>query len=303
MIEQVTRLPVPLSGGHETSARGFWYSWPSEPLLVLAIFSAVAVYVIGRARLHAEAPAYPLPIWRAACYGAGVFAFALALLSPIAAYSERLFSMHMVQHLLLLLVAPPLILLGMPFLPALWALPKSSRKTVGGWLQPGKPLAYLRRWLALPIVALACYVVTVAMWHIPVFYDAAQGRTFTHDLEHLMFYSTALLYWWPIVSLGTAHTRLTPGWALPYLVPPFLEGLLIGALLAFSSEPLYSTYAELDHQPVWGLNWLDDQELGGLIMWVPGGMFFLIPLLGILSQLLHDNEQDTSQPHSSASVG
>lgn len=231
----------PMSGGHEASSRGFWFSWPSEPLLVLGIFAAVAIYVIGRSRLHAEAPTYPLQRWRTACYFGGVFAFSLALLSPIAAYSEQLFSMHMVQHLLLLLVAPPLILLGLPFLPALWALPKSTRKTVGRWFRPGHPLASARRWISLPIVAVACYVVTVAIWHIPVFYDAAQGRTVTHDLEHLMFYGAALLYWWPIVTPRTARPQLGPGMALPYLLPPFLEGMLIGALLTFSEEPLYTT--------------------------------------------------------------
>lgn len=259
---------------------------------MLAIFTAVVVYIIGRSRLQAEAPAYPLPIWRVACYFGGVLAFSLALLSPITAYSEQLFSMHMVQHLLLLLVAPPLILLGLPFLPALWALPKSTRKTVGRWFRPGHPLGMMRRWLSLPVVAVVCYVVTVAFWHIPVFYDAAQGRTFTHDLEHLMFYGTAMLYWWPIVAPRSAHSSLGPGWAIPYLLPPFLEGLFIGALLTFSSEPLYSTYAELAEQPIWGLDRLDDQELGGLIMWVPGGMFFLIPLIGVLSRLLHDDEAE-----------
>ncbi len=244
----------PLSGGHDISDRGFWYSWPIEPLLAFVLVVAVGIYVIGRGRLQREAPAYPLPAWRAVCYFGGVAAMAAALFSPIAAYSEYLFSMHMVQHLLLLLIAPPLILLGQPFLPALWAMPHSTRKKVGRWFRPGHPLAHLRAWVSLPIVAVAAYVVTVAIWHIPVFYDAAQGRTVTHDLEHLMFYGTALLYWWPIVAPRTARSQLGPGWALAYLIPPFLEGILIGVLLTFSSEPLYSTYAELNERPVWGLN-------------------------------------------------
>lgn len=260
--------------------------------MALVLFLSVAVYTIGRSRLLSEAAAYPLPLWRAACFYTGIAAIAVALLSPVAAYSEQLFSMHMVQHLLLLLVAPPLVLLGQPFLPALWSLPKTPRRTVARWFRPGAPLSTVRRLLTKPVVAVVAYVVTVAVWHIPVFYDAAQGRTLTHDLEHFMFYGTAALYWWPIVAPASTRPKLTAGWAIPYLLPPFLEGMLIGALLTFSSEPLYTTYADLSLRPVWGLDWLADQELGGLIMWVPGGLFFLIPLIGLLSRLLNDESPE-----------
>jgi cytochrome c oxidase assembly factor CtaG len=113
----------------------------------------------------------------------------------------------------------------------------------------------------------------------------------THDLEHAMFYGTALLYWWPIVYPGKGRRRLSTALALPYLPPPFLEGMLIGVLLTFAGRPLYETYAHLDTEPIWGLSTLDDQQLGGLIMWVPGGMFFLIPLIGLLVRLLQDEER------------
>jgi len=106
-----------------------------------------------------------------------------------------------------------------------------------------------------------------------------------------MFYGTALIYWWPIVYPGKGRRRLSTALALPYLLPPLLEGMLIGVLLTFSSRPLYDTYAHLDARPVWGLSRLDDQQLGGLIMWVPGGMFFLIPLIGLLVRLLQDEER------------
>jgi putative membrane protein len=160
----------------------------------------------------------------------------------------------------------------------------------GSSAAPGKPLARLGHWLTHPIVAVVLYVASVGLWHVPALYDAAQGRTFTHDLEHAMFYGTAMLYWWPIVYPAKGRRRLSTALALPYLLPPFFEGMLIGVLLTFSREPLYKTYAHLDANAIWGLSTLDDQQLGGLIMWVPGGMFFLIPLMGLLVRLLHEEE-------------
>lgn len=288
-----------LSAGHGISPRGFWYSWVEEPLLILCVFAAVAAYITGLGRLRREIPGLDFPTWRVVCYFGGVVAFVAALLSPIAAYSEQLFSMHMVQHLLLLLAAPPLILLGTPLLPLLWALPKVWRKNLMRRFRPNTRLGRVLYYLAHPIVAVVAYVACVGVWHIPNFYDAAQGRTFMHDLEHVMFYGSALLFWWPIVAPPRRRRRLSLGLALPYLLPPFLEGMLIGVLLTFSNRPLYTTYEDLDTQPIWGLGLLDDQQLGGLIMWVPGGMFFLIPLMGILVQFLREDER-RSPSHSRA---
>lgn len=134
--------------------------------------------------------------------------------------------------------------------------------------------------LANPFVAVAIYVVTIAVWHIPSLFDLAQGRTLMHDLQHVMFLTTALLYWWPVVHPTGGRRRLSYALAVPYLLPPFLEGMLLGALITLSSEPLYDTY--IDTQGIWGLSTLEDQQLAGLIMWVPGGMMFLIPLFSLL---------------------
>ena len=179
-----------------------------------------------------------------------------------------------------------------PLIPLPWALPDGARRRVSRWLRPGQPLAIAGNWLTTPVVAMLAYVGTV--WHIPAFYDRAQGRTFTHDLEHVMFYGTALLYWWPIVFPGGGRRRLGFGMAIPYLLPPFFEGMIIGIPLASSNRPLYETYRGLDARPIWGMSVLDDQQLAGLIMWVPGGLFFLIPLLGPLVRLLNQDEQRPS---------
>lgn len=283
-----------LSGGHANPSGAFWRSWPSEPMLVVGLGLAAGLYWLGWARLRRSTARTVLPAWRAWCFGGGIAAMAAALLSPVAVYSERLFFMHMIQHLLLLLIAPPLLLMGAPLVPSLWGLPASLRRVAGRRLGPRGALARIGHVLTLPAVAVALYVGTIAVWHIPAFYDAAQGRTITHDIEHAAFFGTALLYWWPIIHPSGGRRRLSVGRAIPYLLPPFLEGMLIGALITFADRPIYRTYAEME--PTWGMSALDDQELGGLIMWVPGGMLFLIPLLGLLTVLLRDEERAPQRP-------
>jgi cytochrome c oxidase assembly factor CtaG len=224
-----------------------------------------------------------------------LLAIFIALVSPVSGYSEFLFSVHMVQHLLLLLVAPPLLLLGVPLLPMLWGVPDPVRRAVGRQLAPGRLLSRIGGVLANPVVAAACFVVTVGVWHIPKFFDAAQGRTLAHDLEHAMFMGTAVLYWWPVIHPAGGRRRLSYGKAIPYLLPPFLEGIVIGIFITFAETPLYETYADME--PTWGLSVLDDQQLAGLIMWVPGGMFFLIPIISLLVMLLNQEERNaTSRP-------
>lgn len=279
--------------GHVDPNRPFWAAWPQEPLLLLGLGLTVCLYWLGWSRLSRVGTGQAATPWRAAAFMAGSLAVGTALLSPIAAFSERLFFMHMIQHLLLLLIAPPLLLLGQPLVPILWGLPRQLRKPLGRALRTGQPLERIGDVITTPIFAAAAFVVALAIWHIPVFYDAAQGRTFTHDLEHLMFFGTALLYWWPIIHPSGGRRRLSFGLALPYLLPPFLESMLIGVMLTFAGQPLYQTYAEM--QMPWGFNPVTDQQLGGLIMWIPGGMFFLIPMIGLLIALLNNEERPISR--------
>jgi putative membrane protein len=278
--------------GHGNFSGPFWTAWPVEPVLLLGLAGVACLYWLGWCRLSRTAGGDAASIRRAAVFFAGVIALALALLSPIAVYSERLFFMHMIQHLLLLLVAPPLLLLGKPLVPMLLGLPLPLRRPLGARLGPGRVLARLGHVLTTPIAAATAFIVTIAIWHVPVFYDAAQGRTFTHDLEHLLFFGTALLYWWPVIHPAGGRRRLSFGLALPYLLPPFLESMLIGVLLTFAAQPLYRTYA--DTVMPWGFTPVTDQQLGGLIMWIPGGMLFLIPLIGLLIALLQDEERSAS---------
>ncbi len=132
---------------------------------------------------------------------------------------------------------------------------------------------------------------TVGLWHVPAFYDAAQGRTLAHDLQHILFLGTGLLYWWPVVPpIGTR--RLGYGLTLLYFLPPMLEGKLIGPLLTFASTPLYATYRAAPR--LWGLSALDDQKLGGTLMWV-GGAFFWLAAMTVVFFVWASQEEDEAR--------
>jgi cytochrome c oxidase assembly factor CtaG len=219
-------------------------------------------------------------------------ALGVALLSPIDTFDGELFALHMAQHLLLLLVVPPLLWLGAPLLPILWALPATERRGAGRLLGPRGHLHRVFHVLTNPALAATLFVGGMLLWHVPRLYDAAQARTMAHDLEHLTFLGTGLLYWWPVIhpTGGVRRLQLAPG--LLYFLAPMLSGNVLGALLTLANVPVYQTYQAMPR--TWGISVLQDQQLGGLLMWIPGGMFWAIPLVVTLALLLRDDE--TQQP-------
>lgn len=271
--------------------RAFLFSWAFEPTIVVGLVLVGGLYALGWARMRRLAGGRgALPTWRAWCFGGGLVAVALALLSPIAVYVPLFFHMHMIQHMLLIIVAAPLLALGEPLLPLLRALPAGVRRAVGGLLAPRRAAGKLFLFLTHPSLAACLFLGVVALWHIPAFYDAAQGRTATHDIEHLSFLGSALLYWWPLAQGGISGRRLPTPLAIPYLLLSFVEGSALGIWLTFASAPVYATYQLAPR--VWALSALADQQIGGLIMWVVGGGFYLLPLLLILHRLLTAEERN-----------
>jgi putative membrane protein len=255
-----------------------WWSW--EPSIAFCLVLAVGFYAGGWRRLRARG-VVPFAAWRGWCYGGGILVLVLALFSPIATLDGVLFSAHMVQHLLLVQVAVPLLWLGAPLLPILWAFPLPRRRALGRLFIHGHPVQRVFHGLTKPVVAATLHLGALAFWHVPRFYDAAQGQTLVHGLEHATFIGTALLYWWPVIHPSGGRRRLGYGAAILYLVPLLLLENLIGALLTFADRSLYATYR--DGPELWGFSPLADQQLAGLIMWVPGGLLLLVPIFVLLS--------------------
>jgi cytochrome c oxidase assembly factor CtaG len=264
-------------------ARAALGSWSFEPLPVALIALAAIVYGRGFASLRRQMPER-FPPWRLAAFAGGLAAIAIALFSPLDSLAGLLLSAHMLQHLLLTMVAPPLLWLGAPAIPLLRGLPVAVAKDgLGPFLaSPGLRRALHRA--THPVVCLVVFVATMWVWHVPSLYELALASRGWHEVEHACFLSAALLFWWPVVQPwpSVAHW---PRWTtIPYLALADLQNTAFSALFAFSDRVFYPSYAAAPQ--AFGISPLDDQVLAGAIMWVPGQIAFLAPVAVILTGLL-----------------
>src|SRR6266487_42511 len=261
-------------------------SWSLDFRMVLGLAVAVILYFRGWLILHRTLPDR-FPVWRLLAFVGGLATFWLAIASPLDAFSGLLLSAHMVQHLLLLSVAAPLILLGSPLLPLLRGLPrKFARDGVGPFLtwpafrQVGHKLTNPRNcWLLM--------AVTLCAWHVPAAFDLALRSPAWHKVEHACFLGASLLFWWPVVRPFPSRPQL-PLWSVPfYLLATDLLNTALSAILTFSDHVLYPTY--LAAPRLFGTTALGDQTSAGLIMWVPGSLVYLVPAALIAIQYLSSN--------------
>ncbi|HEX9495863.1 MAG TPA: cytochrome c oxidase assembly protein [Candidatus Limnocylindria bacterium] len=214
------------------------------------------------------------PLWRTALFLLGEVALLAALASPIDALALDLFSVHMVQHMLLLVVAAPLLLAGAPVRPLLRGLPHAVRRTVVRALARNTAFRALVHLVRRPLVAAALYVVGLYAWHIPAFYDAAVESPTIHVLEHTWFLVTALLFWSVVIDPEPFRATLPYAARIPFLLlVGAAQNTILGGLLAFSDRVYYAHYAATAAK--YGADAASDQRLGGAIMWVPGDLIFL----------------------------
>lgn len=219
----------------------------------------------------------------------GYTALVVALISPLHAVGEEFFSVHMVQHLLLSLVAPPLLLLSnsMPIL--LWALPPSDRATIGRLVgQPG-PVRSVLRGLTHPLVAWWLFVGTQWLWHQPIAYQWALENRWAHYFEHISFFVTAVLFWWPVIGAPPLHSALSYPARLAYTFLAWLPNSFLGAGITLSRGPLYPFYVSAAKAN--GTDASVDQQLAGLIMWIPGDVLFAIILILLLVAFMQHEER------------
>jgi putative membrane protein len=214
------------------------------------------------------------PPWRTALFLLGLATLVAALASPIDAIALQLFSVHMVQHMLLLVVAPPLLLAGAPVRPLLRGLPLALRRSVVRALAGNTAFRGLVHLLRHPLIAAALYVVGLYAWHVPALYDAAVLDPTIHVVEHTWFFVTALLFWSVVIDPVPFRATLPYAARIPFLLlVGAAQNTILGGLLAFSDRPFYAPY--LLTTAAYGLDPATDQRLGGAIMWVPGDLIFL----------------------------
>lgn len=251
-------------------------AWVVAPLLV-----ALAWYALGFAQVHRRATATAVHRASALRFVAGWTVLAAALVTPLHQAGERSFAAHMLEHELLMLAAAPLLVLSRPLGVALWALPPSLR---AGFVTFGHGIGGAWRALTMPIVATVLQAAALWLWHAPRLFDLALANDGWHIVQHLSFLGTALLFWWAMLC-GRGEHRL--GLAIGCLFFTAIVSGALGALMAFSSSPWYAGYAAsgLD---AFGLTPAEDQQLAGLLMWVPGGLVHAGAGLALLARRLDD---------------
>lgn len=267
-----------------------WSGWSVQPPLAYVLVAALMYWLGGRG--YRRASSEPL---RTAAFAAGLATIVLALESPLDGYADQLFWAHMVQHVLLLTVAPPLILLGRPW-PRMWrALPLNTRTQAGrtialaGWMAP-------LRALARPWPAWLLFNATVVGWHIPGAYDTTLRSSTIHNLEHAMFFFIGLLFWARVVDPGPLRPRLVWPLRIAYVMGAMVVGWMLAIALVLYPEPLYTHYAALAHRPG-GITAMADQQLAGGVMWVPGSLAFGLAMMIGLYRWLEPDTRARTHPH------
>jgi putative membrane protein len=262
-------------------------AWTFEPAVVLLLLASIGLYVRGVARVWAASETGSgVRISRVCSFAAGWVALMIALVSPLHAMGNVLFSAHMTQHELLISVAAPFLIIGRPIVPVLWAFPKDVRRSLGD-LARTQSLSRLWGALTTPSVAFALHAISLWAWHLPGPYQATLRSGLAHSLQHTSFIFTALLFWWTI--LGARRGELARGKAILYLFVTALQTGALGALLTFAPSLWYPAYAATTE--AWGMSPLDDQQLGGLIMWIPGSVAYLVAALVIFAEWLRESEK------------
>jgi cytochrome c oxidase assembly factor CtaG len=255
---------------------GFW-DWSLDPPLALLLVTAI-LYWAGTRRTVTPARTRREQRWGAVSFYSALLVVAVALSSPLDALSEKAFWAHMVQHVLLLVVAPPLIVLAKPW-SRLWrALPLGTRRDLGRGLVRGTragPLRRLARALGSPIPSFMLFGVVLLAWHLPALFDATLRSSELHALEHSLFFLTALLFWKQVIDSPPLRAPLSSPQRLGYVVGAMVLSWLLAVVLALAPHPLYATYAHEATRPG-GISAIADQQLAAGIMWVPGSISFLI---------------------------
>ena len=262
-------------------------SWAFDPLVVVSLLASAFVYGLGLFRLwRTTKVGSAIGGWEASAFAAGWLSLALALISPLHPWGEVLFSAHMTQHEILMLVSAPLIVLGRPLIATMWAMPPGWRKDAGRVLN-STPVERLWDGLTNPAVAFAVHAVALWVWHIPLLFQATLDSDLVHTLQHASFFGSALLFWWAIIygKRGTASY----GAGVLYLFVTSLHSGLLGAFLTFTRRVWYPIYS--DSTAAWGLTPIEDQQLGGLIMWVPAGIVYIAAALFMFAGWLRESER------------
>jgi putative membrane protein len=263
------------------------YTWGLDPLVVVSLAVSGWLYLRGVRKLwRAAERGRGIRRWEAWAYAGGWLALFIALVSPLHPLGEVLFSAHMTQHELLMLVAAPLVVLGRPVIAFLWALPLTWARRVGGW---SKATWFQHTWQTItnPLTAWIIHAAALWVWHVPLLFQATLKSDLVHTLQHVCFLGSALLFWWALMH--GPQGLMGYGAAVLYLFTTSVHSGILGALITFTGTVLYPAYSKTTAS--WGLTALEDQQLGGLIMWVPAGLVYIVAGLALCAGWMRESER------------
>jgi len=278
------------------------WDWRVEVISVLAL--AGTIYLLGWWRVRQRTISKQVhsrwrakAIWRPVAYVGGLLILGIALMSPIDVLAAQLFTFHMIQHVLLVMVVPPLLLLANPLPFSIWGLPKSLRSPAGSLLKRDSLVRHgLQKITGAGLVWMA-FVIVYWGWHDPNAYDLALRNSFVHDLEHITFFVVSVLFWWHVTGAGPKiHRPMSQGVRFAFLLSAIPITMLAGLAITFSTEPIYKYYEAMPR--LWGLSVMDDQRIAGVIMWVVGSMMYMVAALIIAARWLQKEEAKPSLPRS-----
>ncbi|MGH2445342.1 MAG: cytochrome c oxidase assembly protein [Candidatus Limnocylindria bacterium] len=265
---------------------GVLLAWRFDPLAVIGIVATATAYLWAVRCVNEAHPGNRHPLYRTWLFMGGLAAIGFALVSPIEAYEGLLFSVHMTQHILLEMVAAPLLLAGAPITLTLRAASPSVRR----WL-----LAVLHsrivHAISFPVVAWLLFAAVNWGWHFSVLYDQALENTALHYFQHATFLGAALLFWWPVVGADPSPWRLPHPVRLLYLFLALPQNSFLGVALLSANTVLYPHY--VTNGRAWGMSPLEDQQLGGVLMWVIGDLAFVIVMLVVVWLWMRYEERRT----------
>jgi putative membrane protein len=258
-----------------------------DPLIVVPLAASAAIYTAGVGRLWRRAGVgRGMPVWAAASFALGWVILAIALLSPIARLSDLLFSVHMTQHALLMLIAAPLMAFGQPILACLWAFGDTRREKVARALRNDRVAA---TWsvVSAPLSVFLIHAAVLWLWHVPAWFEAALRSDSVHAVQHLSFVIAASLFWWAMVH--GRYGRMGYGVSVVYVFLTAVHSGGLGALLTVAPSVWYDEYTSRaggSHHAA-----LADQQLAGLLMWVPAGVIFILLGLALFAAWMGEAER------------
>ena len=243
--------------------------WEWRPAVLAVLLPLITIYLVGWVRLRRRGAARLASGWRLAAYATGMLTLAVSLMSPIDILGGQLFFMHMIQHKLSVMVAAPLILLGNPFPIGAWGLPRVGRQALTSIFADSSLVRPVLAAATQPFVAWILFVFVYIGWHDGGVYNLALMSRRVHDVQHITFFVTAMLFWWHIVGAAPRLHRSLSAWVAIFMllaVIPF--NAIAGFVIANSDTVIYTYYESVPR--IWGFSVLDDQAVGGVIMWIPG---------------------------------